>query len=96
MCENFPDADVKDRCLSTLALRDGNTTICGGVQNASLHEYCVMRVAISKLSEDDCKDETSLREQCVHVVMGLKENNSLVCRLVEDNDTASLCRMRVM
>ncbi len=94
MCEHSLDAGVKDSCFSTLALRDSNTTTCGEVQNATLREYCVMRVAISTLSESDCAAETSLREQCVHVVMGLKVNDSLVCRLIQDNDTADLCRMR--
>lgn len=96
MCQNSPDTAVRDNCFSTLALRDSNTTTCGEVQNATLREYCVMRVAISDLSETDCKDETSLRDQCVQVVMGLKDNASLVCRLIQDNDTADLCRMRVM
>jgi hypothetical protein len=94
MCEHSPDPDIRDRCFSTLALRYDNTTICKEVQNSTLSEYCMMRVAISTLSLSDCNGMKTLREQCMHVVMGLQENNSLVCRLIEDNDTASLCMMR--
>lgn len=96
MCENSPEPSTRDTCFSALALRDGNTTTCGEIQNASMREYCVMRIAISSLSESDCGNETYLRDQCVQVVMGLRDNDSLVCRLIQDNDTADLCRMRVM
>jgi hypothetical protein len=96
MCEHSADADVADKCFSTLALNDDNTTTCMQVQNASMREYCVMRIAISTLNESDCKDMQTLRDQCVHVVMGLRVNDSLVCMLVQDSDTADLCRMRVM
>jgi hypothetical protein len=79
-----------------LALRDSNTTLCREIQNATTGDYCVMRIAIARLSEADCNDTISLKEQCVHVVMGLRANTSLVCNLIEDNDTAQLCRMRVI
>ncbi|NYZ79072.1 hypothetical protein H0N99_02895 [Candidatus Micrarchaeota archaeon] len=95
-CQNALDAGVKDRCFSALAMRDESTTECNDVQNATMREYCMMRIAIVHLSESDCGSMETLRDQCVHVVAGLKQNASLVCRLIEDNDTADLCRMRVM
>jgi hypothetical protein len=94
MCEHSIDVDVRDRCFSALAFKDDNTTTCKEVQNATMREYCMMRVAISTLSLSDCNDMKTLREQCVHVVMGLKQNTSLVCNLIKDADTANLCRMR--
>jgi hypothetical protein len=96
MCEQSSDANLKDRCLSALALRDSNTALCKEIENATASDYCIMRIAIARLSEADCNDSTSLKEQCVRVVAGLRANSSLVCRLIEDNDTAELCVMRVM
>ena len=96
MCEQSPNADLRDKCLSAYALRDSNTTLCREIQNVTAGDYCVMRIAIARLSETDCNDTILLKEQCVHVVMGLRANTSLVCNLIEDNDTAQLCRMRVM
>ncbi|NYZ75875.1 hypothetical protein H0N98_01320 [Candidatus Micrarchaeota archaeon] len=94
VCGQSPNPDLKDKCFSSLALRDANSTECKEVQNETMRDYCVMRIAISRLSEADCSDATSLREQCVHVVLGLRANSSLVCNLIQDNDTADLCRMR--
>jgi len=96
MCKNAADADLRDRCFSTLALRDANAEMCKEVQDPTARDYCVMRIAISKLDELECSHiESSLKEKCEHVVQGLRQNNSWVCVLVKDNLTAELCRMRV-
>jgi hypothetical protein len=95
-CQNALDAGVKDRCFSVVAMNDENTTECNDVQNATMRDYCIMRIAIVQLSGSDCGSMGTLKGQCVHVVAGLEQNASLVCRLIEDNDTADICRMRVM
>jgi|SRR5271157_5391765 len=95
-CQNSLDPAVKDSCFSVLAMRDENTTECNEVQNATARDYCIMRIAIEQLSESDCGSMATLKGQCMQVVAGLKVNASLVCNLIEDNDTADICRLRVM
>jgi hypothetical protein len=95
VCQNSLDLGVRDKCFSVVAFNDDNITECGAVQNSTIRDYCVMKIAIADLSLDDCSSMTSLKDQCTHVVMGLQENNSLVCRLIQDNDTEGICMMRV-
>jgi hypothetical protein len=95
-CKQAPDAELRDKCFSSLALRSGDAKACNDVQNLTTRSYCVMRIALTKLDEQECANiETSLRAQCEQVVKGVKQNNSLVCMLVKDNVTADICRMRV-
>jgi hypothetical protein len=95
-CQNALDPHVKDSCFSVLAMRDENITECNDVRNATGRDYCVMKIAILQLSESDCGSMGGLKGQCMQVVAGLKDNVSLVCNLIKDNDTADICRIRVM
>jgi hypothetical protein len=94
-CQNALDPGVKDKCFSVVALNDENTTECNDVQNATTRDYCIMNIAIEQLSESDCGGMATLKSQCMQVVAGLQDNTSLVCNLIQDNDTADLCRLRV-
>jgi len=96
LCEQTSDPNVRDRCMSSLALSDRNITKCGEVKNVTMREYCIMRVAIIKLDESECAHmETSLVNQCRQVVERIKINNTYACLGISDNDTAEVCRIRV-
>lgn len=96
MCSQSPNLDLRDRCFSTLAFRESNSQMCGEVQNATARDYCVMKIAISELNESECYNiQSNLREECERVVVGVKGNNSLICNLIKDNETAEVCWIRV-
>ena len=96
LCEQTSDPNVRDRCMSSLALSDMNTTECGNVKNATAREYCIMKIAIFNLDESQCASmQTSLVNQCRQVVERIKINNTYACLGISDNDTAEVCRIRV-
>ena len=93
-CEHAANQDLKDRCFSVLALNDDDTELCKQVQNLTARDYCIMRIAIADADESKC---AGLGEdlKCKQVIMGVQQNNSFVCGLIKDNETAELCRLRV-
>ncbi|MCX6775268.1 MAG: hypothetical protein NT130_00230 [Candidatus Micrarchaeota archaeon] len=95
ICRQASDPDVKDKCMSSLALSDRNIAECGEVSNATMREYCIMRVAIITLDTSKCAQiQTSLMDQCTKVVERIRQNNSFACAGIADKDTLEVCRIR--
>ncbi|MCX6776832.1 MAG: hypothetical protein NTY73_02600 [Candidatus Micrarchaeota archaeon] len=95
ICGQASDPNVKDKCMSSLALSDRNVTECGEVGNATMREYCIMRVAIVTLDASKCVQmQTSLVDQCANVVERIQQNNSFACVGIADNETMEVCRIR--
>ncbi|MEM3555506.1 MAG: hypothetical protein QXF56_02210 [Candidatus Micrarchaeia archaeon] len=96
MCEQSLDLEVKDRCFSALAFQHSNSLLCNRIQNSTARDYCVMRIALLELNESECSNiHSELEGQCRNVVIGVRQNNSLVCMWIKDNETAEICRLRV-
>jgi len=93
ICGQASDPNVRDKCMSSLALSDRNVTECGEVSNATTREYCVMKVAIITLDTSKCAQiQTSLMDLCTKVVERIQQNNSFACAGIADNDTLDVCR----
>jgi len=93
-CEQSPNMQLRDKCFSTLALHDDNPELCKEIQNLTARDYCIMNIAIAEMNESICASIAS-DLKCEQVVMGVQQNNSLVCGMIKDNETAELCRLRV-
>jgi len=93
-CEHAANQELRDRCFSVLALNDDDTELCKEVQNLTARDYCIMKIAIADANDSKC---AGLGEdlKCKQIITGVKQNNSLVCGLIKDNETAELCRLRV-
>ena len=95
ICKQTSDPQLRDNCMSSLALSDTNATMCMEVANVTMSEYCMMRVAIKTLDASNCAQmQTPLADQCAKVVELIRQNNSFACVGIADNYTKELCRIR--
>lgn len=95
ICKQASDPNLRDKCMSSLALSDRNVTECGEVMNLTARDYCMMKIAIMTLDTSKCAQiQTSLVDKCTMVVERIQQNNSFACAGIADNDTLEVCRIR--